>query len=268
MDPAYNSSLRRRYCRTPFGQVHYWTTGSGPHLIMLHQASQSADEYAATAHYLAEFHEVLAIDMPGHGRSDDPDHELSADEFIAATITVLDSLGIERTHIVGHHSGVSLGIGIAADFPERVDKLVLSGVVTQTPEWTKAFFERPMTRDLAIDTDGDFLLKTWEVYRSMSAPGLSSNLTFLPFLVGLQARLRPYDAHYAILRWDRDAAIARLNKPALLLQGEHDSFVCDQKEILQQIPGSKHALIPDCGAFMFYERPEACARAILEYLSA
>jgi len=268
MDPAYDSSLQRGYCQTPFGQVHYWITGKGPYLTMLHQASQSADEYATTAPLLAESFQVLAIDMPGHGRSDDPDHELSADEFITATMAVLDDLGIDRTHIVGHHSGVSLGIGIAADFPERVDKLILSGVVTQTPKWTKAFFEKPMTRDLPIDADGDFLLKTWEVYRSMSAPGLSGKLTFLPFLVGLQARLRPYDAHHAILRWDRNAAIARLKIPVLLLQGEHDSFVCDQDEILQQLPGSAHTLISDCGAFMFYERPEACARAILEYLSA
>ena len=267
MNPAYDSSLRRGYCQTSFGQVHYWTTGAGPHITMLHQASQSADEYAATALFLADSYEVLAIDMPGHGRSDDPDHELSADEFIAATMMVLDILGIERTHIIGHHSGVSLGIGIAVDFPERVGKLILSGVVTQTPEWTKAFLEKPMTRDLPMDADGEFLLKTWEVYRSMSTPGLSGNLTYLPFLVGLQARLRPYDAHYAILRWDRDAAMARLKIPVLLLEGEHDSFVCDQEELLRQLPGSEHTLIPDCGAFMFYERPDACARAILDYLS-
>ena len=265
---AYDQELRRGYTRTRFGLVHWWMTGRGPFLTLLHQASQSADEYSLIAPFLSDSYRVLAIDMPGHGRSDNPSHELSVEEFIEATFAVMDDLGIDRTHVVGHHSGASLAIGIAAEQPERLDKMVLSGVGIRTEERTQAFFNTPLTRDLPIDTDGDFLSKTWDVYRRMSAPETPPEVSFLPFLVALQARIRTYDAHYAIMRWDRQSYVDRVDRSALFLEGEFDSFVYRQEDMMKHLPGSSRKFIEGCGAFMFYEKPEAIAEVLLEYLDS
>ncbi len=265
---AYDPDLKRGYTRTRFGLVHYWLSGGGPFLTLLHQASQSSNEFAPIAPYLADNYRVLAIDMVGHGRSDEPDHELTAEEYMEAAMAVLDDLGIEKTHLVGHHSGAMMAMGIAADHPERVDKVVLSGIGKRDEERIKAFFETPLTRDLPVDAEGDFLAKTWSVYRSMSAPMTPPEVTFLPFMVGLEARIRTYDAHYAILRWNEAEARARLKHTVLLLEGQYDFYVNDQEALLAEMPGSSREYIPDCGAFMFHEKPGEIAEVILRYLDA
>ncbi len=74
--------LQRAYLSTQsFGQLHYWSVGDGPVVIMLHQSAQSAAEFAAIGPLLAKDFRVLAIDLPGHGQSDTPPHELTMDDY-------------------------------------------------------------------------------------------------------------------------------------------------------------------------------------------
>ena len=84
------SNFTRAYASTRFGQLHYWTTGEGPLLVLIHQCCHSAEEFAYAAPFLAPHFKVLAIDLPGHGESDDPDHELEVQEFGEAILAVLD----------------------------------------------------------------------------------------------------------------------------------------------------------------------------------
>ena len=57
------------------------------------------------------------------------------------------------------------------------------------------------------------------VYVLITSYRVAPETTFEFFRVGLEARTRPYDAHFAFMRWDRDPAIAAIRKPALLLCG-------------------------------------------------
>ena len=49
---------------TRFGAVHYWTTGSGPPLLLLHQSAQSADEFLTMASLLSAEYQVISLDLP------------------------------------------------------------------------------------------------------------------------------------------------------------------------------------------------------------
>ena len=260
------SGLDRGYCPTPFGQVHYWTTGSGPLLVMIHQSSQSSDEYARIAPLLADDHRVVAIDLPGHGRSDDPDHELEVAELTDATIAVLDHLGAKKIHMLGHHGGIAIVIDLAVRQPKRVDRVVLSGAGVETEQEQEAIESTPLTRDLPIDEQGDFLAATWETYRRMSARRTPPEITFLPFLVSLQARLRPFDMHHALYRWEGEKARVGFDKRTLLLAGSEDHFGGDVAARHRQMQRSTMIEIADGGAWLFYEQPEACANAIREFL--
>lgn len=258
--------LRRGYSRTRFGLVHHWITGHGPFLLAVHQSAQSSEEYAAVAPLLGESFRVIAIDLPGHGRSDTPDHEPTMDEYIEATMAVLDDLGIRRTHVVGHHGGCDVALGLSVKQPERVDKVVFSGAGLPDRERALQAVDTPMTRDLPIDADGEFLAKTWKVYRKMSAAKTPPEISFLPFLVSLQARLRPYDMHRAAYLWDSMPALERFHKPTLLIKAAEDMYSGNTEGLHEYLKGSKLTVLPDCGAWLFYERPEACAKAILDYL--
>lgn len=257
---------QKGYCTTKYGEVHYWRCGTGPLLLMLHQASQSSAEFAAIAPLLADRFTVLAIDYPGHGRSDDTETEPGVSDYSAAVIAVLDALGVDAAHVCGHHSGGLLAIHLAVQYPDRVNNVIISGIGIRTEENVRAVLETPMTRDLPVDAEGTFLARTWETYRKLSSPGTPPDTTFKFFIVGLEARSRPFDAHFAFLRWDRDAVLAEVHQPALLMHGEFDYFAEEPERLLDTIPNSLFVRIPGGGAFLFYEQPAACAAAIADFL--
>src|SRR5690349_14304775 len=74
--------------------------------------------------------QVVVPDLRGYGGSDKPaDVELYAIPFLAGDVLgVLDQLGVERAHVVGHDWGAALAWAIGAFAPERVDHLVALSV--------------------------------------------------------------------------------------------------------------------------------------------
>jgi len=253
---------------TPFGAVHYWNCGSGEPLLLLHQSTQSSEEFIGMVAHLRDAHTVISLDLPGHGVSDTPDHELGVEEYCEAVLAVLDTLAVTKTHLVGHHGGCMLAVNIANQHPQRVDKLILSGGGMPDPAVADRLLNKPMTRDLPMDGEGDFLKTTWDVYQRMAAPGVALETVFKPFVTGLKARLRPYDMHYEVLRWDYRAALDSLRHDVLLIKAEHDAMSGDVEGLHRLLPKSQMATLSDCGPWLFYERPEECARAIKDYLGS
>ena len=260
--------LRKAFCPTANGQLYYWVAGSGPPILLLHQAAQSSTETITLAKELADEFTVIGFDYPGHGNSDDPETEPGVPEFTDSAIAVLNELDVAEAHVCGHHSGGIVALNLGAARSDRVLSVTISGIGIHTDEGVRAILERPMSRDLPIDTDGLFLSRSWNVYRELSAPGTEPATTFNFFLEGLKARTRPYDAHYSVLRWDRSLAEQSLDKPTLLLCGEHDSFAEHPEQFADQIQGSRLVHIEGGGAFLFYEKPVECATQIKNFIDS
>ncbi len=259
---------QRGFAATRYGQVHYWAWGEGPVLLMLHQSAQSSDEYLQIAPHLVDRFRLLAIDQPGHGPSSDPDHELSVEEHTAAVVDVLDELGVNRCHVLGHHGGAYLGLSLAAACRQRVARAVFSGLGLLPQATVDTLLTQPMSRDLPLDEDGEFLQRTWPVYRRMTAAGVAPEVTLLPFLVSLDARTRPYDMHYAILRWDATEALASHTQPTLLLRGDEDEYSGDVGAVHALLPHSRYETVTGGGAWLMYEQPEACSALIRDFLDS
>ncbi|MEM6801746.1 MAG: alpha/beta fold hydrolase, partial [Bacteroidota bacterium] len=115
-----NKTIRRAYTDGPHGQIHYWTAGKGEALLLIHQSSSSQEEYTALVPYLAEDYFLIAYDWPGHGSSDDPDHELGVESYTESALHILDHLGISKAHVLGHHGGALLSMNLSYIHPERV----------------------------------------------------------------------------------------------------------------------------------------------------
>ncbi len=256
----------KAFCSTRFGQVYYWTLGDGPPLLLLHQASQSSDECLALAAQLSNRFRIISLDYPGHGCSDDPEEEPGIEVFAEVSIAVLDALGVDRVHVGGHHSGGLLSLYLAVEHASRISSATLSGIGIRSERGVRAVLERPMTRDIELDASGRFVRKTWQTYRRLSSPETPLDVTWQFFIVGLAARSRPFDAHFAMLRWQRDAYPARVSQPVLLLCGEHDEFAERPEELAEQMASCRVVEIPDGGAFLFYEQPERCAAEITRFI--
>jgi len=257
--------VKKGYVDIPEGQVHYQTDGSGENLLLLHQSPMSSDEFADMIPILAKNCRVVAMDTLGHGNSDDPPHEYEIEDFARSVISFLDALGINKTSIVGHHTGAVIAVEVAAAYPKRVDKIILSGCPVLRPEEWQALLSQPMSRDLEMTHDGRFLNKKWEKYMSMSHH-VNPELWFKPFIISLKARTRPYDAHFAVARYDIKPRLHLIKSPTLVISGSEDMFLNQLESTKSLLRRCTARVIEGGGVFVCFEKPKEFAQVILDFL--
>lgn len=256
-----------QYLDSDQGQIHYWTAGNGPNLLLLHQSDNSSEEYAAIVPFLKDYYRMIAIDLPGHGRTYNPQTEPKVKDYAAAVRHVLDTLEIDKANIVGHHGGSLTAMFLIASEPERFDKIILSGVDEEyTPEGKQALRNKVMSNNTNVETDG-YMSDTWNRYLAMSSKEVEPKLALKPFMAFLDARLRPFRGILTNLNWERSEAIAKLRGPMLFVTGQCDNYVVKQERLLALIPDSEHLELAGGGTFMFYDYPEQCAKMILNYFN-
>jgi pimeloyl-ACP methyl ester carboxylesterase len=113
-------------------RTNYLEAGSGTETVLLiHGSGPGVTSYAnwrVVIPALAEDFRVIAPDMVGFGYSDRPkDVTYGLDTWADQVVGLMDTLGIDKAHLVGNSFGGSIALRIAAQHPERVGKLVLMG---------------------------------------------------------------------------------------------------------------------------------------------
>ena len=111
-------------------KTNYLEAGAGPPVVLVHGSGPGVTAYAnwrLTMPGLAPHFRVLAPDMAGFGFSDKPGGVADLAAWVGQLTGFLDALGIERASVVGNSFGGSIGIRLAVDHPDRVDRLVLMG---------------------------------------------------------------------------------------------------------------------------------------------
>jgi pimeloyl-ACP methyl ester carboxylesterase len=257
--------MKGGYVDIPEGQIHYRTEGAGPCIVFLHQSPLSSEEYADLMPLVSHEYHALAIDSMGHGNSSDPPEEFDIEDFARTTVAALDALGLGKVSLVGHHTGALIAVEIAAVYPQRVDKLILSGCPVYSPEEWRAFLSQPMTRDIPMTEDGSFLVTAWQKYRGLT-PHSNLHTCFKPFIIALKSRTRPYDAHFAAGRYMVKPKLGMIAAPTLLVSGDKDMFFNQLDSTKRLIPNCSTAVVKGGGLFLNFEVPGEFARVILEFM--
>lgn len=116
--------------------------GTGPAVVLLHGYGDSSDGWRRTVPALLRHHRVIAIDLPGFGRSRRPrPHADLAGYYSDFFADLATQLRIERAAVVGHSLGGALALTIALQRPRNVDRLVLiapAGLGDAAPWWWHA----------------------------------------------------------------------------------------------------------------------------------
>ena len=107
------------------GRLAYVRQGSGPPVLLIHGMAGSRETWQATQRVLSATCDVIAVDLPGHGRSSLPNGDYSLGSLAAALRDLLDELDIDRATIVGHSLGGGIALQFTYQFPERCERLVL-----------------------------------------------------------------------------------------------------------------------------------------------
>jgi pimeloyl-ACP methyl ester carboxylesterase len=107
-------------------RLYYEIHGSGRPMILLHGALGSAEMCGPILPTLAERHQVIAVDLQGHGRTADIDRpidiRLMADDIAA----LIDHLGLDKPDLVGYSLGGGVAFFTAVKYPEKVGRLVMA----------------------------------------------------------------------------------------------------------------------------------------------
>ncbi len=95
-------------------------------LLLIHGSASSSRSWNPLVPLLAPSHHIIRLDLPGHGRSDEPaDRDYKTSRQAHRVGSALDRLGVERTIVVGHSSGGVVATALAEQRPELVTALVL-----------------------------------------------------------------------------------------------------------------------------------------------
>jgi pimeloyl-ACP methyl ester carboxylesterase len=240
-----------------------------PTVAFLHGAGLDHSWFGLQSRYFG-YHgrNVLALDLPGHGRSDGP--PLGSVEAMADwVVRVLDSQGLDKAALVGHSMGSLIALECAARHPERVERIALIGVAYPM-KVSDAFLEA--ARENRHDA---FDMSTIWGHAAQVPLGGNPNPGMWMYgdtLARLE-RLAP-GVLYSDLKACNDYAAgldsaARVKCPALFLLGRRDVMTPPRAAagLAQAIAGSRTLQIGSSGHSLMAEAPDAVLDALIEFLA-
>ncbi|MEM9533084.1 MAG: alpha/beta fold hydrolase [Pseudomonadota bacterium] len=258
--------IKKGYVPGPFGQIHYYEAGDGPPLILAHQSPVCARQFERAMPLLAAAGlRAVAVDTPGFGMSDTPAAPPDIGAYADAFVTVLDGLGIDRAHCLGHHTGAAIVGNFAARYPDRVDRVVLNGV----PLFTQKELDQFRALELAphpVHPDGSHLQEAWD-RRLQFSPGWTDALAMHRRLVDqLWAGDTWWYGHRAAFAYDMKPDFMNLAGPVLLLTNTGDDLYETTTRARDQRPDFSYAELPGGTHDIVDEQPEAWTAAVVKYV--
>ncbi|TLS48040.1 alpha/beta fold hydrolase [Streptomyces montanus] len=223
-------TLRKGYVPSGFGQLHYVECGAGEPVLMLHQTPRSWTEYLDVLPLVGAAHRAIAMDTLGFGASAKPDAPHSIERFADAAQALVDALGLERFHLVGHHTGGVIAVELAARLQGRVASLLLSATPFVDEEKRRTAGERKPVDHVDPKPDGSHLLELWNRRRGFYMDGEEAALT--RFMVDALSVLdRVEEGHVAVRRYAMDQRLPYVTARTLAVcaPGDHYSLPALEK---------------------------------------
>jgi len=260
------SRLRKGYADTTEGQIHYATVGQGKPVLLLHQTPRSWDEYREVLPLIGKKYRAIAMDTVGFGDSYRPKKKDSIEVYAQGVIRLLDVLSIDRTSLVGHHTGGVIAVEIAATYPERVDKLVLSSTPFVDAEDRKRRKTRPAIDEVELREDGSHLTELWQ-RRMAFYPKDRPDLLTRFVIDALKVNDRMEEGHRSVNAYKMEDKAPLIKAPTLVIAGTEDPFSYPRMmPLANSIRGSKTVAIKGGMVPMVDQMPEAFAKVVIDFL--
>jgi 3-oxoadipate enol-lactonase len=217
---------------------------------------------------LAEQLRLVRFDHRGHGRSPIPPGPYQIEDLARDALGLIDHLGLERVHYCGLSLGGMVGMWLAANAPQRIDRLILLCTAAYMPP-ASMWQERARTVRGAesVEPISDATLARW-LTPQFAAAHPETRASLREMLVETPAE--GYAACCgAIERMDLRASLASVRAPTLVISGDRDPStpVERQQLIVGMIAGARHEIVAPGAHLAAVEQPDTVNRLILEHLS-
>ena len=122
-------------------QMYYEVSGAGEPLVVLHGAYMNIPSMGAIIPQLAKTHKVYALELQGHGRTNDIDRPITYPDMADDVAAFMDAVGLPKADVFGYSMGSAVGLQLAIRHPAKVNKLVAASVAYDVKGWQPAFTE-------------------------------------------------------------------------------------------------------------------------------
>ncbi len=218
-------------------KLYYEESGEGPPLILLHSFGSTSSSWESLIPELAKKNRVIAIDLPGHGKSDYIDTtEVYLHKKVAEyVLEFIDYLNLDSVNVIGASSGAFIALYMATMKPERTKRIVVIGGQIYYSQQTRDIITNCCGKgpdDKAISMHGEekaaILDRQFYYFRK-----LYGDPSFTPDL------------------------LATIQAKSLIIHGDNDGIapMSNAWEMNQYIPKSSLWIIPD-GGHLPHLRPE------------
>jgi pimeloyl-ACP methyl ester carboxylesterase len=261
--------------------LHYWQSGQGPDIVLMHGLGGNlAGWHLTIVPELQRQYRITTYDLRGHGRSDAPRTGYTTRDMVEDLQGLMDALGIEQAHLVGHSWSGDIALHFALLHPHRVTTLIviegallapLSHVYSRKDWEAWPYITKTLERLLGTPIpdahryDLEYLLK---------------KLIEIPIIYG-PAKGRPRDEELVLRVWDvlrpmwngykaegelRIEHLAQISHRTLLLYEANSMYQRAYEVLRQRLPHTTATILPagKLKHFTGLEHPEL----ILEHTKA
>ncbi|MDO4521118.1 MAG: alpha/beta hydrolase [Erysipelotrichaceae bacterium] len=131
---SYDYGDMTKYTEILGVKTAYLEEGSGNDVILLHGWGQNKEMMGKILEHLSDRFHVYSLDFPGFGESQDPPEAWGVPEYEDFLASFIETLGIENPVLIGHSFGCRVAIRYAADHPDNVRKMCLTGAAGIKPK--------------------------------------------------------------------------------------------------------------------------------------
>ena len=261
-----SAQVHEGYASVPGARLFYIDTGgSGVPVVFLHPATGSVRvwEYQIPA-FTAAGYRVIAFDRRGWGRTvadpSGPQPGTGAEDLLA----LLDSLGIQRAHIVGSAAGGFVALDFALSFPQRLRSLIVANSVggLQDPEFLEI---GRRIRPSQFDALPPEVREVGPSYRAAHREGTQRwvDLEKISRPEGPRAPAQPMRNRITF------SLLETIQLPTLLITGGADMYAPPpiQQSFAAHIKGAQTLVVPEAGHSTYWEQPEQFNRAVIDFIA-
>jgi pimeloyl-ACP methyl ester carboxylesterase len=239
--------------------IHYEAAGHGPRtLVLVHGSGGSSTVWTHQLQGLADVARVIALDLPGHGKSGGTATTV-IDESAAVVRRAVDALGLAAVVVGGHSMGGGVAQAFALAHRERCAGLALIGTGARLRVLPKIF-------ELLEQDYAEGARFVTELALASSAPAeLKRTVYELALAVPAATMANDFRACDA---FDVRAELATITAPTVVICGAEDQLtpVRYAEYVRDHIAGARLVVVPGAGHYVQLERPAETTAALREFL--
>ena len=264
-------------------QLHYLEEGRGPATVLIHGLGGFAESWRHNVPELARHGRVIALDLPGSGRSGKPRRAYTLEFLAQALDRLLHTLGVDRVHLVGHSLGGAVAARYTLDHPGRVERLALLGAAVPgfdlRPSWVYRTLSLPGLGEIlsSLITRG---ICTTALARCFDRPDPDEIRFFVDHEFAARSCSEGRAAYLSLLRSVTDdftvgadvyrAALSQLGRGVLVVHGLQDRVIplAHARQVAEGLGVAQPRWLDRCGHFPQIEHAEVVNAYLRDFLFA